>query len=92
MNTSIKEIVFPLASFTMAPRHALFSSAMPFFPAPCPFSDYTFCALHFGKKFVKIGQNIRKLQDFLSEVCRNKFGKIYDHDFQLLIALIPCLL
>ena len=42
----------------------LFSSAMPFFPAPCPFSESTFCALHFGKRFVKIGQKIRKLRDF----------------------------
>ena len=53
----------------------------PFPTAPCPFSESTFCALHFGKKFIKIGQKIRKLQEFLLEVCRDKFGKIYDHDF-----------
>ena len=62
-----------------------FSSAMPFFTAPCLFSESTFCALHFGKKFVKIGQKIRKLQDFLLEVCRNKFGKIHDHDFHTVV-------
>ena len=71
----------------------LFSNAMPFFPAPCPFYELTFYAPHFGKKFVKIGQKIRKLQDFLYEICSNKFGKIYDQSLpQLLIALILFLL
>ena len=69
-----------------------FSSAMPFFPAPCPFSEPTLCALQFGKKIVKIGQKIEKLQDFLLEVCRNKFGKFIIMTSTVLIALIPCLL
>ena len=67
---------------SVSPSHFYYGAApCPFSPAPCPFSESTFCALHFGKKFVKIGQKIRKLQDLLLEVCRNKFGKIYNHDF-----------
>ena len=66
-------IVFPLATFTMVPRHALS-------PAPCPFSESTFCALHFGKKFVKIGQKIRKLQNFCWKSAEINLAKFY-HDF-----------
>ena len=74
---------------SVSPSHFYYGAApCPFSPAPCPFSqchalfsESTFCALHFGKKFVKIGQKIRKLQDFFYEICSNKFGKIYDHVF-----------
>ena len=62
----------------------------PFSIAPCPFSETTFCAFFFffffffGKKFVKIGQILRKLQDS-AEMTLAKF-------MIKLIALIPCLL
>ena len=59
--------------YSVSPSHFYYGAApCPFSPAPCPFSESTFCALHFGKKFVKIGQKIRKLQDFLLEVCRKQ--------------------
>ena len=74
--------------YSVSPSHFYYGAApCPFSPAPCPFSqrhalfsESTFYALNFGKKFLKIGQKIRKLQDFLLEVCRNKFGKIFYHN------------
>ena len=65
-------VVFLLATFTMTPHHALFLQRHALF------SESTLCALHFGKKLVKIRHKIRKLQDFLLEVSRNKFGKVYE--------------
>ena len=66
-------VVFPLATFTMAPRHALLSSAMPFFPAPCPFSKSTHNALLLVKKSSKSDNNLESYRSFsLKPVVTNK--------------------
>ena len=62
-------LVFPLATFTMAPRYALFVQR-----------HAIFLNLHsIGKKFVKIGQKIRKLH-FLLKTSETNVAKFYDHD------------
>ena len=69
----IRPRVISAKVYSVSPRHFYYGAApCPFSPVPCPFSESTFCALHFGKKFFKIGQKIRKLQDFLLEVCRKQ--------------------
>ena len=55
-----------VVGYSVSLSHFYYGAApCPFSPAPCPFSESTFCALHFGKKFVKIGQKNKEVTGFV---------------------------